>query len=166
VLSENSVEQKCTGQTSRQGHYTHTFTRSQGLSPDLVCVNILLSKGPLQHERLPVVVIVVILFVCAWSGLLLRGQSARSSPLSPAFVLHSASKVLYPALALAHTHTLNRIRHLLQLPLPFGLAKFKRGCKVEDGDSQHGKLLKIYEAFGPLLHSSNYRHAYFILGLH
>jgi len=105
VLSENSVQQKCTGQTSRQGHYTHTFTRSQGLSPDLVCVNILLSKGPLQHERLPVVVIVVILFVCAWSGLLLRGQSARSSPLSPAFVLHSASKVLYPALALAHTHT-------------------------------------------------------------
>lgn len=104
--------------------------------------------------------------VCLVRTLVTRTVGKEFPPLSPAFVLHSASKVLYPALALAHTHTLNRIRHLLQLPFPFGLTKFKRGCEVEDGDSQHGKLLKIYEAFGPLLHSSNYRHAYFILGLH
>jgi len=105
---------------------THTLASWRGLSPDLVCVNILLSKGPLQHERLPVVVIVVILFVCAWSGLSLRGQSGKEffCSVSPIKLNPSVPNALHihPALALAHT--LNLIRHLLQLPLPFGLVDF------------------------------------------
>jgi len=44
--------------------------------------------------------------VCLVRTLVTRTVGKEFPPLSPAFVLHSASKVLYPALALAHTHSI------------------------------------------------------------